>query len=222
MPPEMTHSLLELTPEQLPEHVPVFPLEQAVLFPHCQLPLNIFEPRYIHMVLDALGHDRLIGMIQPRADRSPRPLYQVGCAGKIVCFEETDDGRLLIVLRAVSRFRVVEELATDMPYRKAQISWSEFSQDMQAAAHQPSLERAPLLKQVKQFATQRGLEVQWGHLEQVSEEVLINVLCSSLPLDVADKQALLETADLRARYDMLNSLLRMEMLIGSDDEMTSQ
>ncbi len=198
----MTQNPFQPEFENLPEALPVFPLTGAILLPKAQLPLNIFEPRYLSMTLDALGKDRMIGMIQPRQSNEnnneeyddneidgPTPIYEIGCAGRITSFSETGDGRLFIVLSGVCRFRVQAEIESSKPYRLVQPQWSEFKSDME-----PSTSVEIDLSNVKSVATNflknRNIEFDPDAFENVEADDLTNVLSMQLPLDVPDKQAL--------------------------------
>lgn len=196
----------------LPRTLPVFPLPGALLLPGTQLPLNIFEPRYLNMVADALGAGRLFGMIQPdpaAALAEPPRLSRVGCAGRITSFSETDDGRLLIVLVGVCRFRAGEELATTRGYRRVVADWQDFEGD-----YQPSLEgfdRGQFMRVLRSYFRVRKLDADWQALEQLDPWRLVNVLSVSLPFEAVDRQALLETPSNDGRASLLTALLEMAL-----------
>lgn len=197
----------------LPERLKIFPLGGAVLYPKGVLPLNIFEPRYLNMVDDALGSDRLIGMIQPsgREDRRETPsLSAVGCAGRLSSFQETDDGRYLISLVGVCRFRVVCEVSTQTPYRLVQPDWSDFQADLGASRVEEIGNVKALLEALQGYLVRTGLEADWENIKEAPIDTLINSLSSGCPFSVAEKQALLEAPSLKERYSALLSLLVME------------
>ncbi len=207
----------------LPGAIPVFPLPGALLLPDGQLPLNIFEPRYLNMVIDALGQGRLIGMIQPvpKEDQDPITdhvdIYRVGCVGRITEFSETGDGRLLITLTGVSRFRVVEELAESNGYRRVQADYGPFAGDMADREEGADvMDRRELIGVVKRYFHVRGMETDWSALEEAEEHVLITSLAMACPFEVREKQALLEADTLVQRAEMLTGLMEMETLGAAD------
>jgi Lon protease-like protein len=208
----MPQDLFKPTYDDLPSKLPVFPLTGAILLPKAQLPLNIFEPRYLSMILDALGQDRMIGMIQPRGgnDESdgPVPIYQIGCAGRITSFSETGDGRLLVVLTGVSRFRVQTEIKTEKPYRLVQPEWNEFKDDLEPA--QPTCIDISNVKSVAtNYLKNKNIEFDPDVFDDVEAGDLTNVLSMQLPLEVPDKQALVEASDVQARARLLIALCEM-------------
>lgn len=201
----------------LPKQIPLFPLAGALLLPGGQLPLNIFEPRYLRMVDDALAGARLIGMIQPRDGvMSGRPpLYAVGCAGRIRAFSETEDGRYLITLAGRRRFRLVEELNVDTPYRQAVVDWNAFSSD---EGHDPSAEfidRERLVRAMRRYLDAEGLKTDWKVVDDAPSEALVASLAMGCPFAPNEKQALLEAETTLARAECLVAL--MEMSNAGDD-----
>jgi len=204
-------SVFDPTYEQLPGTIPVFPLPEVLLLPRGRLPLNIFEPRYLAMVEDALAADRMIGMIQPLADGcgSGAPdLYRTGCAGRICRFEETEDGRYLIALSGVCRFAVVEELPPVSGYRRVQADWSDFRGDLDPAL-ETGLDRARLLCALKEYFRVHGIEADWKALGEAPDERLVTCLAMICPFGASEKQALLEAADLPTRAKVLTALIEM-------------
>ena len=195
--------------EGLPERLPVFPLCGALLLPRCRLPLNIFEPRYLQMTEDALAANRLIGMVQP-VDASFEvrvpPLFETGCAGRITSFSETDDGRILIILTGVSRFRVVEELDVGAPYRQVVPDWQPFRRDLVEPAD-GIIDRDRLYASLRVYFEARDLDTNWQVLQGATDENLVNSLAMSCPFDATEKQALLEADGLRERGELMLSLL---------------
>ena len=195
----------------LPQVIPVFPLSGILLLPRGQLPLNIFEPRYLNMVDDAMAGDRIIGMIQPSGGLARLPtLSPVGCAGRITSFNETSDGRYLITLTGVSRFRIAGELPVQTPYRQVRASFAEWEADLTAPpAGEGNLDREGLLDALKAYLETRGLDIDWDTAETAPPEALVNSLAMALPFDPPEKQALLEAADLDHRAEVLTALMQI-------------
>jgi Lon protease-like protein len=211
-------------PGDLPEVIPVFPLPGALLLPRGQLPLNIFEPRYLSLVDDALrdGH-RLIGMIQPdeaHPVNEERPhLYRIGCAGRITQIAETGDGRYVLQLTGVARFRVQEELAGETAYRRCKVSFEPFVGDFIARKGEQEVDREGLLKALTAFLQANNLKADWEGIENAPNEALVNALAMMSPYGAAEKQALLEAPDLKTRAEVLVALTEIELAkTGSSDE----
>ncbi len=200
--------------EPLPAAVPVFPLTGAVLFPRGVLPLNIFEPRYLAMVKDAMAASgaahRIIGMIQPKGggkNGAPPALYKVGCLGRITDYRETDDGRILIALVGVSRFRVGAELDRDTLYRQVMTDYHGFADDRHEPAALDAATRAGLEDALRPYLDARGLAADWDAVQSADDEALVTTLASVLPFEPAEKQALLETVTLADRAQTLATLM---------------
>ncbi|PXW63810.1 LON peptidase substrate-binding domain-containing protein [Methylobacterium sp. B4] len=214
------------SPADCPGIIPVFPLPGALLLPRGQMPLNIFEPRYLAMVDDALRSERLIGMIQPDAEGGGSPLaprlYRVGCAGRISQFAETGDGRYLISLTGVSRFRVESELAVTTKYRRCQVSYDAFAQDFEARAGEAEVDRESVLRTLRSFVDANELQVDWSGIEEAPNEALVNALCMMSPFGVREKQAMLEAPDLKTRAEVLIAVTEMELVRASGSEPTLQ
>ncbi|MGL4311346.1 MAG: LON peptidase substrate-binding domain-containing protein [Paracoccaceae bacterium] len=194
----------------LPEIIPVFPLPGALLLPRARLPLHIFEPRYLAMLDDVLKSDaRLIGMVQPRDthDRDTRQLHTIGCAGRVTGFSETGDGRYMITLTGVSRFRIRRELSGFSPYLKADVGWQDFPQDRGGAERDPDFHRAPFLRSLRRYFDLRQLSTDWSDLSEADDETLINALSMLCPFEPEDKQALLEAPSLTTRRETLVTLI---------------
>jgi len=206
----------------LPQVIPVFPLDGALLLPGGDLPLQIFEPRYLNMVDDVMGGDRIIGMIQtrPGGDRARPRLAAVGCAGRITSFAETSDGRYLITLTGVCRFAPGDELALRMPYRQVRADYGAFegdlSRDEDAVAAKGERER--FARALKAYLNRRELDIDWETASSAPLESLVNSLSMGLPFDPQEKQALLQAADLPARFDVLTTLLEIDSVDDGDDE----
>lgn len=208
----------------LPQVIPVFPLDGALLLPGGELPLQIFEPRYLNMVDDVMGGDRIIGMIQtrPGGDRSRPRLAAVGCAGRITSFAETSDGRYLITLTGVCRFEPGEELAMRMPYRQVRANYdafdSDMSQDEQAPA--PAEARDRFARALKRYLNRRDLDIDWETASGAPLEALVNSLAMGLPFEPLEKQALLQAPDLAGRFDVLTTLLEIDSAGDDGDDET--
>ncbi len=203
-------------PQDLPEVIPVFPLPGALLLPRGQLPLNIFEPRYLAMIDDSLrdGH-RLIGMIQPdeahAGDQHKPHLYKVGCAGRITQIAETGDGRYVLQLTGVARFRVREELLGETAYRRCKVSFDSFLDDFIARKGEEAVDRDGLLKALSAFLDANNLKADWEGIEKAPNEALVNALAMMSPYGSAEKQALLEAPDLKTRAEVLVALTEIEL-----------
>lgn len=209
-----------LTAANLPDAIPVFPLPGALLLPRSRLPLHIFEPRYLAMIDDTLKtQDRLIGMIQPReakAEGDPT-LHAIGCAGRLTGFSETEDGRYMITLSGVSRFRVKKEIGGFTPYRKCDVSWTGFDRDLGAAEKDESFDRKSFFPLLQQFFEAEELRTDWESLEDAEDELLINSLSMLCPFEPEDKQALLEAPSLVTRRETLVTLIEFAMRGGAED-----
>jgi uncharacterized protein len=208
------------SPSELPAVIPVFPLAGALLLPRRPLQLTIFEPRYLAMLDDALSGERLIGMIQPSAGEDAsdvKPdLYPVGCAGRIVQYAETGDGRCLVTMTGVARFRLLGEALAMTPYRQAQVDFSDFAADFKEGAGESAVDRTGLLTALQQFAEANQFKVDWGDIKKASNEALVNGLAMMSPYGAKEKQALLEAADLKTRADILVAITQMELARGID------
>ncbi len=207
----------------LPQVIPVFPLPGAILLPRGQLPLNIFEPRYLNMVDDAMAGDRIIGMIQPRGGpRRPPGLSPVGCAGRITSYAETSDGRYLITLTGCARFRLIGELSVQTPYRQIRADFAPFGGDLSAPpVDDVGLDRDGLLDALRAYLETRGLDIDWDTAETAPPEALINSLSMALPFEPPEKQALLEAAGLTDRSAVLTALLTIDAAADGDGEVPS-
>ena len=206
--------------EELPEIVPVFPLPGALLLPRGQLPLNIFEPRYMSMIDDALKSHRLIGIIQPQSGESAAArqpaLERVGCLGRITQIAETGDKRYMLSLTGVARFRVVEELTVMTPYRQVRADYGDFATDFVPRAGEKEVDRDAVLDALRRFAEASGLKIDWDGIDQAPNEALVNALAMMSPFGPREKQALLEAPDIKARAAVLIAATEMELARGSD------
>jgi len=202
----------------LPQAIPVFPLDGALLLPGGQLPLNIFEPRYLNMVDDAMAGDRLIGMVQTKpGDRERPPLAPVGCLGRITSFAETPDGRYMITLTGLCRFRLGDELPVRTPYRQVRASFDAFEADLKEDGGPSGLDRDTFLAALGRYLDHRGLGIEWETAENAPVDALVNSLAMGLPFDPAEKQALLEAVTIEERAAALTALLEIDAA-GGDDE----
>jgi Lon protease-like protein len=202
--------------DSLPPRFPVFPLRGCLLLPGGNLPLNIFEPRYLAMVRDAMQTDRVIGMIQPRHDseteKAPE-LFQTGCVGRITNFSPTDDGRFLITLSGLCRFDIAEELPVSTPYRQVAADYGRWRQDLQPAEPPASLKR-DLLGVLRPYFARHGIEADWQTLEEAPLSALVTSLAMICPFGPGEKQALLEASDLGQQGQLLVALMQMEAIPG--------
>jgi Lon protease-like protein len=218
-------SLLHPTEADLPSEFPIFPLPGALLLPHGRLPLNIFEPRYLAMVDDSLAAGRVFGMIQPNthAPRAPHgpSLYQIGCLGRLSHFSETDDGRYLITLTGVSRFRVIEELPIRHGYRRITADFAPFLADLSPPPPAIGMKRSELLGALKPFFTMHDIDANWDAIERMPETMLVTTLAMLCPFDDAEKQALLEAPTDADRAADLLALLRMSVHEGDPNSRPS-
>lgn len=198
--------------EDMPERVRLFPLPGTILLPRAVLNLNIFEPRYLAMVRDAMAGDRIIAMIQPRSE-DHSDLYEVGTIGRISEFQETDDGRFLIALTGLRRFRLVEELHIDTPWREAQADYGGFPDDSGNLSALAGVERAHLEEALRQYLSEQNLTTNWESIRTADDEGLVATLCLACPFQAAERQALLEAPGLKERADVLSTL----MALATDD-----
>ena len=207
----------------LPQVIPVFPLPGAILLPRGQLPLNIFEPRYLNMIDDAMAGDRIIGMLQPQAGPRRLPgLSPIGCAGRITSFAETSDGRYLITLTGCARFRLASEIPAQTPYRQIRANFTPFEADLTApAVDDVGLDRDGLLDALRAYLETRGLDIDWDTAETAPPEALVNSLSMALPFEPPEKQSLLEAASLTDRSAVLTALLTIDAAGDNDGEAPS-
>ncbi|MGY8662133.1 LON peptidase substrate-binding domain-containing protein [Bradyrhizobium sp. UFLA05-109] len=204
-------------PADLPEIIPVFPLPGALLLPRGQMPLNIFEPRYLSMVDDSLrdGH-RLIGMIQPDVAHSPKNsdkpvLFNVGCVGRITQLAESGDGRYILELTGIARFKVVQELEVLTSYRQCKVNFFAFTDDFTARKGEDAVNRDALLVALADFLKANNLKVDWEGVESAPNEALVNALAMMSPYGPAEKQAMLEAPDLKTRAEILIAVTEMDL-----------
>jgi len=196
--------------KELPKTISIFPLSNFIFFPQTTVPLNVFEPRYIQMVDDAMKGDRIIGMVQPKKSNQTIPiLYNVGCAGKITSFNETEDGRYLIVLDGISRFKILEELNNDKLYRECKVNFDNFSNDINNQKEEIKFSDLELIfKNLKSLFNKQGYTINWKELEKQSLDQTINALSMASPFSLEEKQVLLETINLNERKLKLEEILK--------------
>ncbi len=201
--------------ENLPNTIPVFPLSNFIIFPDTTVPLNIFEPRYIEMIDDSMKAHRMIGMIQPKktfTENKP-DLYNVGCLGKITSFNETDDGRYLIILNGISRFKIIQEVESKKLYRKCKVDFNDFKGDLVASNEDIKFSDLELIfKDLKSLFKKQGYVINWKDLEKQSLEQTINTLSMASPFSIEEKQILLETLNLSLRRKKLEEILKTYIL----------
>lgn len=205
----------------LPQVVPVFPVDGALLLPQAALPLNIFEPRYLNMIDDAMGGERMIGLVQTRAggDRERPSLAAVGCVGRITSFAETSDGRYLITLTGICRFKVGDELPVRTPYRQVRADFLPFEADLRSETDpEEGFDKLRLLNALKAYLDRHALEVDWETAKAAPCEALVNSLAMALPFEPAEKQALLEAETTTDRRTALIALLEIEAAGSGDDD----
>lgn len=206
----------------LPDLLPAFPLPGALLLPRSRLPLQIFEPRYLSMIDDALKtQGRLIAMIQPNPGRTAdeKGLHRIGCAGRITQFSEMEDGRYMLTLSGVSRFRLIGEVDGFMPYRRVEISWDGFEQDRKPSEPDVEFDRVAFLKLLTKYFASRELNADWDTLKDANDELLVNSLSMMLEFEPEDKQALLEAPSLSTRRETLVTLIEYFLRGGDAEEM---
>lgn len=202
-------------PHDLPDAIPIFPLPGALLLPRGQMPLNIFEPRYVQMIDAALRGARLIGMIQPECEQDPAAsvprLCRIGCVGRIVQFAETGDGRYLVSLAGVSRFAIEEELTVMTPFRQCKITAAPFAADFKPRLGESDVDRQAVVAALSKFTEATGLKIDWDGVEKAPNEALVNALSMMAPFGTREKQALLEAPDLKTRAETLVAITEMEL-----------
>jgi len=198
--------------EELPNTIPVFPLSNFIIFPKTTVPLNIFEPRYVEMINDSMKKNKFIGMIQPKSisnENSLAPsLHKIGCLGKITSFKETDDGRYLIDLKGIIRFKILKEIADNKPYRSCEINFENYLNDLSEKKENLKFSDLELIfKDLKQLFEKRGFIINWKALEKQSLDETINALAMASPFSLEEKQVLLEAVNLNLRKNKIAEIL---------------
>ena len=197
--------------EKLPNKISVFPLSNFIFFPNTIVPLNIFEPRYIEMVNDSMKNSRLIGMVQPKKnlENSLDQLYNIGCLGKITSFSETEDGRYLIILNGLSRFKIIKEIKNEKPYRECEINFNDFEDDIKINKEEIKFSDLKFIfNDLKTLFQKKGYSINWNELKKQSLEQTINALAMASPFSLEEKQTLLETKNLNLRKEKLEEILK--------------
>ena len=201
--------------KQLPKTIAVFPLSNFIIFPRSTVPLNIFEPRYIQMVDEAMKGNRMIGMIQPKkvSEKSKPELYKVGCLGKITSFNETEDNRYLIIVNGICRFKIVEEVETKKLFRTCDVQYDEFYEDLNNETQEIKFSDLNLIfKELKQLFDKQGYNINWKELQKQSLDQTINLLSMASPFSLEEKQILLESKKLDVRKEKLEEILKTYIL----------
>lgn len=215
-----------LRAEDLPQVIPLFPLDGALLLPHASRPFNIFEPRYLNMLDDVMAAERIIGMVQtaPGGSRERPRVAHVGCAGRVTSFGESPDGRYLITLTGLCRFRLLDELPGPMPYRQARVDFPAYAADLEPLPRDADAgaDRGRLTDALKPYLEHRGLRIDWSALADAPVAALVNSLAMALPFEHAELQALLEAEDLAARRKTLIALLEIDGADGGEDRPARQ
>ena len=193
----------------LPNKIPVFPLSNFIIFPETTVPLNIFEPRYLQMINDAMKGSKIIGIIQPKKQNQAIPsLYNIGCAGKITNYNKTDDGRYLIVLSGISRFKIIQEINTEKLYRECKVNFNDFKIDLDEHKEEIKFSDLELIfKNLKSLFDKQGYLINWKELEKQSLDQTINTLAMASPFSLEEKQVLLEAANIYDRKEKLSQIL---------------
>ncbi len=205
----------------LPRVLPIFPLSGAVLLPRAQLPLNIFEPRYLEMTRDALATHKCIGMIQPNTESTPAAVFSIGCVGKISSHKTTDDGRIVLTLTGIMRFRVKCEFSADTAYRQVHANYAGFEQDLTEPTAINPQRRSALIENLGAYLEAKGLGADWTAVEAAGDETVVSALAMLCPFSSAEKQALLEAQDLPTRVETLITLLSFgaNAFVANDSDM---
>lgn len=205
----------------LPQTIPVFPLPGALLLPRAQLPLHIFEPRYLAMIEDVMKTPaRLIGMVQPYdGPTKTGQLHSIGCAGRMTSFSETEDGRYMVTLSGASRFRITKEIEGFTPYRRCDVRWAGFERDLGGTETDEAFDRPAFMASLSRFFEDQGLKTDWESLDDADDELLINSLSMLCPFEPEDRQALLEAPSLSTRRETLTTLMEFALRGGSGEEM---
>jgi len=202
---------MDMTIKYLPKIVPVFPISNFIIFPRTTVPLNIFEPRYIEMINESMGSNKLIGMIQPKnsVNKQSKPnLHDIGCLGKITSFKETEDGRYLIELKGLIRFEVIKEIESVKKYREYEVDFKRFSHDLDDKKEPIKFSDLELIfKDLKTLFEKRGFIINWKELEKQSLDETINALAMASPFSLEEKQVLLEAENLNIRKNKIAEIL---------------
>jgi len=203
----------------LPDVIPVFPLTGALLLPRAKLPLHVFEPRYLSMIEDCMKtSSRFIGMVQTYQSRGETKLHSIGCAGRLNQFSETEDGRYMVTLSGISRFRIKEEIEGFAPYRRCHITWDGFERDLGKVEKDKTFDRPAFMAGLKRYFDHQELSTDWETMQGADDELLINSLSMLCPFEPGDKQALLEAPSLSTRRETLTTLIEFAMRGGAGED----
>jgi len=203
----------------MPDVIPVFPLPGALLLPRAKLPLHVFEPRYLSMIEDCMKtSSRFIGMVQTYQSGGEAKLHSIGCAGRLNQFSETEDGRYMVTLSGVSRFRIKEEVEGFAPYRRCHVSWDGFERDLGKVEKDETFDRPAFMAGLKRFFEYQELSTDWETMQEADDELLINSLSMLCPFEPGDKQALLEAPSLSTRRETLTTLIEFALRGGADED----
>ncbi len=211
----MCYNLNIMKKEDLPNILPVFPLSNFIIFPRTTVPLNIFEPRYIQMIDQSMQSNRIIGMVQPKktGELKKPDLHDVGCAGKITSFNETDDGRYLIILSGICRFKIINEVDNSNLFRECDVKYDDFFNDLEEKPDEIKFSDLKLIFQnLKGLFKKQGYEINWKEIEKQSLDQTINTLSMASPFSLEEKQVLLESKDLNVRKEKLEEILNTYIL----------
>ena len=201
--------------EDLPKEIPIFPLSNFIIFPEINVPLNIFEPKYVQMIDDSMKSNRLIGMIQPKKTGmlNKPDLYDVGCVGKITNFNETSDGKYFIIINGISRFKITKEISTEKLYRICKINYENFADDLTKKKEGINFSDLELIfKDLKNLFEKKGFVINWSDLKNENIDHAINTLSMASPFSIEEKQILLETSDTNSRKSKLEEILKTYIL----------
>ena len=203
----------------MPDVIPVFPLPGALLLPRAKLPLHVFEPRYLSMIEDCMKtSSRFIGMVQTYQSRGETKLHSIGCAGRLNQFSETEDGRYMVTLSGMSRFRIKEEVEGFAPYRRCHITWDGFERDLGKVEKDKTFDRPAFMACLKRYFEHQELSTDWETMQGADDELLINSLSMLCPFEPGDKQALLEAPSLSTRRETLTTLIEFAMRGGAGED----
>ena len=202
---------------KLPNTIPIFPLSSAIFFPKTILPLNIFETRYIQLVNDCMKNNRLFGMVQPKSKKNLNEVYRVGCLGKIVSFNETNDKRFIITLSGIIRFRIEEEVKSEKLYREFKVNYSDFLKDL--ADDQPvKVPNKDIIKKIKKFFNRNDYLIEFNELEKLNFDQMISTICMISPFSVEEKQKLIETVKIEDKISALEKIINFNLLASSNNK----
>ena len=208
-----------MSKNKLPENIAVFPLSNAVFFPKTTLPLNIFEKRYVQLVSDCMKEDRMFGMVQPKTRSGSKPeVYQVGCLGKIISFNETTDKRFIINLSGISRFRIKEEIKNDKIYREFKVDYSDFESDLETMKIEKNYNLKNLLTRARILFEKKNFMIDWNEVEKLNIEQLIPTICMISPFSIQEKQKLIETVKVEDHLGLLEELINLNILNSLDNK----